>query len=58
MNLFAKQTYRHRRREQIYGHQGERRGERKWEMDTYKLLIPCIKQIANENLLCSTENFI
>ena len=36
---------------------GERR-ERRIEIgiDTYMLLIPCIKSITNENLLCSTGN--
>ena len=57
MNLFAKWKYRHRHREQTYGHQGGKvRGGMNWEtgIDIYKLL--CIKEITNENLLYSTGN--
>ena len=41
MNLFAKQKQRHRRREQMYGHQGEKGGGgMNWEIgiDMYTLL--------------------
>ena len=51
MNLFARQKYRHRRREQTYGHQGGKSGCRgvgrgggmNWEIgiDIYTLI--CIK---------------
>ena len=46
----------HRRREQMYGYQGGKRGGINWEIgiDIYTLL--CIKYIANENLPCSTGN--
>ena len=57
MNLFAKQKYRHRYREQTYGYQGgEGADGMNWEIriDIYTLL--CIKQITNENLLYSTGN--
>ena len=51
---------RDRRREQMYGYQGGKvGGGRNWEIeiDTYTLLILCIKYITNENLLYSTGNF-
>ena len=37
---------------------GGRKGRMNWEtgIDIYTLLIPCIKQVTNENLLCNTEN--
>ena len=57
MNLFAKQKYRHRCREQTYGYQGGKGGGgMNWDIriDTYTLL--CIKQITNEDLLYSTGN--
>ena len=39
---------------------GGRVGGMNWEIgiDIYTLLIPCIKEIANENLLYSTGNSI
>ena len=56
MNLFAKQKWRRRCREQTYGPRGERGGGMNWKIgiDIYTLL--CIKQITNENLLYSTGN--
>ena len=45
--------------EQMYGYQGGKGGcGRNWEIgiDIYTLLILCVKQITNENLLYSTGN--
>ena len=53
MILFAKQKFRHRCREQTYGHQGGgRRGGMNWEIgiNIYTLLILHIKYITNEKL--------
>ena len=48
---------RHGRREQVYGSQGRKgNGRMDWEIDIYTLLILCIKQITDENWLCSTGN--
>ena len=56
-NQFARQKYRHRCREQMYGHQGGKvvgvcvmNGE--IGIDIYTLI--CIKWITNKILLCST----
>ena len=46
-------------REQMYGYQGGKGwGGRNWEtgIDTYTLLILCIKWITDGNMLCSTGN--
>ena len=53
MNLFAKQTQRHRCREKTYGYQGGM----DWEIgiDIYTTMY---KIMTNENLLQSTENSI
>ena len=39
---------------------GERGSERNWEtgMDTYTLLIPCVKYITLGSMLCSPGNSI
>ena len=59
MILLARQTYTHRYKKQIYGYQGGRRG-RNWEVgvDTYTLLILCIKERTIENLLYSAANYL
>ena len=60
MNLFAGQQWRHKLREQIYGHgvgvgeEGEGGVYGKSNMETYAL--PYVKQIANGNLLCDSGN--
>ena len=58
MNQFAGQKYRHRCREQTYGHQRGRGGVMKWEIriDIYTLI--CIKWVTNKNLLCKKINKI
>ena len=54
--LFAKQKQRHRHREQM-DTKGEGRVGRAGGLRlTYTLLILCIKQIINENILYSTRN--
>ena len=59
MILFAKQKQRHRRREQRYGyHRGKGGGNWEIGIDINTLLILCIKQTTNENLLYSTGNYI
>ena len=54
--LLAKQKQSHRCRQQTYGYQGRRGSGSKMKVgvriDIYTL--QCIKQITNENLLCST----
>ena len=63
MNRFAGQKLRHRRREQMYGHQGGKvagggggGGGMNWEIgiDIYTLI--CIKWIINKNLLYKKIN--
>ena len=41
MNLFAKQKYRHKHREQMYGYQGGREVGMNWEtgIDIYTLVL-------------------
>ena len=56
MNLFAKQQERNKCREtNVWIPSGGRRNQ-KIGIDTYTLLILCIKQITNKNILCSTGN--
>ena len=53
MTFFAEQKQRHRRREQMYGYQGGKgEGGMNWEIgiDTYTLLIVCIKQTIEGNI--------
>ena len=59
MILLAREKQTHRYKKQICGYQGGRRGKN-WEMgvDTYTLLILCITEITNENLLYSTANYL
>ena len=60
INQFAGQKWRHRCREQTYGHQGGKvvwgGGVMNWEfgIDMYTLI--CIKWITNENLLYKKIN--
>ena len=57
MNLFTKQKYSHRYREQTYGYQeGKSGGRLNWEIviDIYTLLY--IKKITNKDLLYSVGN--
>ena len=60
MNLFAGQQWRHRHREQTYGHsrgwcwKKERVGRR--ERVTWKHTSPYVKQIASRNLLYDSGN--
>ena len=58
MNLFAGQQWRHRHREQSYGHEerGGRRGWKYMERVTRKLTLSYIKQVANGNLLYDSGN--
>ena len=60
MILSVKQEQRHRRREHKYGYQGESGAGMIWEIDiaiyTLQIQILYIKQITNENLLCSSGN--
>ena len=64
MNRFAGQKWRHRCREQTYGHQGSKAAEwgggavMNWEIgiDIYTLI--CIKWITNKNLLYKKINKI
>ena len=59
MNLFERQKQRHRCREKMYGYQGGKGwGGRNWEIgvDTYTVLILCIKQTTEGNILYSTGN--
>ena len=57
MISFAKQNCGHRIREQIYGHQEERRkGGMNWGNGINIHILLCIKQKTNENLLYSTGN--
>ena len=59
MILFARKKYRRRHRKQIRRCQGRKGGGGvKWGtgIDTYTVLILCIKEITNENLLYSTGN--
>ena len=53
--LLAKQKETHRRREQTHGYQ---EGGMNWEIgiDIHTLLILCLKQVTNENLLYRTGN--
>ena len=51
MNLFSGWQWRHRHREQTYGHGGRRAGRRCMERVIQKFIIPCVKQIASGNLL-------
>ena len=57
MNWFARQTQRHRCREQTYGHQGGKAGwgggggGMNWEIEIDIYTLICIKQITNKNLL-------
>ena len=55
-NLFTGQQWRNRQGEQTYGH-GERGGEGEICMEriTWKLTLPCVKQIANGNLIMAQE---
>ena len=43
MNLFTKQKQRHRRREQVYGHQGVGEGGMDWEIAIDICTLLCIK---------------
>ena len=55
-NLFAGQQWRNRHREWTYEH-GERGGEGEIvERVMRKLTSPCVKYIANGNLLCVSGN--
>ena len=53
MNLFSRQQWRNRHREQICGHGREGRTERVRCMEriTWKFTIPYVKQIANGNFV-------
>ena len=55
MNRFARQKYRHRCREQTYGHQGGKAwwgGDgMNWEIGIDMYTLICIKQITNKNML-------
>ena len=53
MNLFSRQQWRNRHREQICGHGREGRIERVRCMEriTWKFTIPYVKQIANGNFV-------
>ena len=57
MNLFAGQQWRNRHTEYTYGH-GERGGEGKMygTRVTWKLTLPCVKEIAHGNLLYGLGN--
>ena len=56
MNWFAGQKLRHRCKEQMYGHQGEKAadggcgGVMNWEVGIDMYTLICIKQINNKNL--------
>ena len=58
MNLFAGQQWRHKHREQIYGHGAgvgeEEEGGTNEETGMEAYTLPCVKQIASGNLLCDT----
>ena len=55
-NLFSGQQWRNRHRELTYGYrEGEKRG-RCMERVTWKLTLPYVKYIANENFLCGSGN--
>ena len=57
MNLFAKQKQRHRRREQMYGHQGEKGGGgMNWEIGIDMYTLMCIKLMPNKNLQYKKTN--
>ena len=59
MNWFAGQKLRYICRGQMYGYQGGKgQGGMNWEIwiDIYTLLIVCIKEITNKNLLYSRVN--
>ena len=56
MNQFARQKYRHRCKEQMYGHQGGKTGwggggGMNWEIGIDMYTLICIKQITNKKLL-------
>ena len=63
MNLFARQKYRYRRREQMYGHQGGKEARMgggdvmNWEMGIDIYMLICIKWITNRNLLYKKIKF-
>ena len=63
MNQFAGQKLRHRCREQMYGHQGEKvvgagGGVMNWEIGIDMYTLICIKWITNKNLLYKKINKI
>ena len=52
MNLFARQKQRHRRRKQMYEHQGGKGGGgMNWEIGIDMYTPICIKWMTNKNLL-------
>ena len=57
MNQFAGQKLRHRCREQMYGHQGEKAagggggGVMNWDIGIDMYTLMCIKWMTNKNLL-------
>ena len=55
-DLICKAEKRHRCPDQIYGCQWGGQGRRNWEIgiDIYTLLILCVKQITDDNILCRT----
>ena len=56
MNLFLRQQQRNRHREQTYGHREKEKRVRCMERVTWKLILWCIKYIANGNLLSVSGN--
>ena len=47
--VFEKQNQRHRRTDQMYGRQWERRSGMKWELGTDVYALLRVKQVTNEN---------
>ena len=63
MNRFAGQKWRHRCREQTYGHQGGESGGGEggggvmnWEIGIDMYTLMCIKWMTNKDLLCKKIN--
>ena len=58
MNLFVEQQWRHRHKNQTFGHGGGRKKERVGYMEivTWKVTLPYVKHIANGNLLYDSGN--
>ena len=54
-SLFTGQQWRNRHREQTYGHGGGEERVRCMERVTWKLTLPYVKQIANENVTQETQ---